>query len=468
LFGLEITRSTRQRAEQQKALQPIYGHGGWWSLIREPFAGAWQRNIEIRTDTVLANSAVFRCISLISSDIAKMRIRLVAKDNNGIWTETENPAFSPVLRKPNRYQSRIQFFANWIESKLIHGNTYVLKERDVRNVVTRLYVLDPNLVTVLVAPDGSVFYELRADHLTGITGESVTVPASEIIHDRWNTLHHPLVGMSPIRAAGLAALQGIRIQENSTKFFECGGRPSGILTAPGHINAETAQRLAEAWNTNYGSAGPGVGKTAVLGDGIEYKPMVMTSVEAQLIEQLKWSAETVCSVFGVPAYMAGVGDPPAYNNIEALSLQYYTQALQVHIEAIEVLLDEALGLGPGYGNPFGVEFDLTDLMRMDTKTKTEAARQAIQSGMSPNEIRKRYFDLGPVDGGETPYLQEQQWPLRHLAERPLPSQRPITEPEPIPSVPDEAEAKRFQAIRRATQEFRRLAAQERDAHAKLH
>jgi HK97 family phage portal protein len=455
---------TRRRQQLDKQLQLVAGHGGWFSLIREPFAGAWQRNLEIRTDTVLANSAVFRCISLISSDIAKMRIRLVAKDNNGIWTETENPAFSPVLRKPNRYQSRIQFVVNWIESKLIHGNTYVLKERDAaRNVVTRLYVLDPNLVAVLVAPDGTVLYELRADYLTGIPGESVTVPASEIIHDRHNTLFHPLVGMSPIRAAGLAALQGIRIQENSTKFFEQGGRPSGILTAPGHINAETAQRLAEAWNTNYGSAGPGVGKTAVLGDGIEYKPMVMTSVEAQLIEQLKWSAETVCSVFGVPAYMAGVGNPPTYNNIESLNLQYYTQALQVHIEAIEVLLDDALGFGPGFGNPFGVEFDLTDLMRMDTKTKTEAARQAIQSGMSPNEIRKKYFDLGPVDGGETPYLQEQQWPLKHLADRPLPSERPITEPEPIPPAPEED--KRLQAIRRATTEFRRLAARERDANA---
>jgi HK97 family phage portal protein len=459
LFGWTIAR---EKAEQ-KALAPVDSRGGWWSIIREPFAGAWQRNIEIRTDTVLANSAVFRCVSLISSDVAKMRIRLVTKDSNGIWNETENPAFSPVLRRPNRYQSRLQFFANWIESKLIHGNAYVLKDRDARNVVTSLYVLDPNLVTVLVAPDGSVFYRLRSDHLTGIRGESVTVPASEIIHDRYNTLYHPLVGMSPIRAAGLAALQGIRIQENSAKFFECGGRPSGILTAPGHINAETAQRLAEAWNTNYGSAGPGVGKTAVLGDGIEYKPMVMTSVEAQLIEQLKWSAETVCSVFGVPAYMAGVGDPPAYNNIEALNLQYYTQALQIHIEAIETLLNEALGLGPGFGNPYGCEFELDTLLRMDTKTKTEAARQAIQSGMSPNEIRKKYFDLGPVDGGETPYLQEQQWPLAHLAARPLPG-RPVTPPEeiePLPSVAEEAEAKRIRAIRQATREFHRLADQER-------
>jgi hypothetical protein len=96
---------------------------------------------------------------------------------------------------------------------------------------------------------------------------------------------------------------------------------------------------------------------------------------------------------------------------------------------------------------------------MDSKTKAEAARQAIQSGVAPNEIRKKYFDLGPTPGGETPYLQEQQWPLAHLVARPLPG-RPVTPPdeiEPLPSVPDEADAKRIRAIRHATRQFHRLA-----------
>ena len=82
-------------------------------------------------------------MTLIAADIGKLRLRLVQQDSNGIWTETENPAYSPVLRKPNRYQNRIKFFQNWVTSKLIHGNTYILKQRDDRNVVTALYVLDP-------------------------------------------------------------------------------------------------------------------------------------------------------------------------------------------------------------------------------------------------------------------------------------------------------------------------------------
>jgi phage portal protein BeeE len=185
----------------------------------------------------------------------------------------------------------------------------------------------------------------------------------------------------------------------------------------------------------------------------------MNADDAQLIDQLKWTAETVCSAFHVPAHMAGIGQPPTYNNIEALNQAYYSQCLQSLIENIELLLDEGLELP----KPYGTEFDLDVLLRMDSKTKAEAARQAIQSGVAPNEIRKKYFDLGPTPGGETPYLQEQQWPWAHLAARPLPG-RPVTPPdeiEPLPSVPDEADAKRIRAIRHATRQFHRLADQER-------
>jgi phage portal protein BeeE len=59
-----------------------------------------------------------------------------------------------VLRKPNRYQNRIKFVETWIASKLLHGNAYILKERDNRGVVVALYVLDPHRVKPLVAPDG--------------------------------------------------------------------------------------------------------------------------------------------------------------------------------------------------------------------------------------------------------------------------------------------------------------------------
>ena len=64
-------------------------------------------------------------------------------------------------------------------------------------------------------------------------------------------------------------------------------------------------RLQEYWNSKYGPGGSSVGAVAVLGGGLKYQPMTMTSTDAQLIEQLKWTSETVCSVFHVPAHMVG-------------------------------------------------------------------------------------------------------------------------------------------------------------------
>lgn len=410
-----ISRLFAKKEKAAGSLAPPDSRGGWWSLIREPFTGAWQRNLEIKRDTVLTYSAVYACITLIASDIAKLRVKLVEQDDSGIWRETTVPAFSPVLRKPNRYQNTIQFLTQWIISKLVHGNAYILKQRDGRGVVVAMYVLDPCRVQPLVSEDGSVYYQLSRDNLTGLDEDQITVPANEIIHDRMNTLYHPLVGISPISACGLAATQGLHIQNHSARFFLNNAMPGGILTAPHTIPDETANRLKAMWEAKFG--GENVGRIAVLGDGLTFESMAIKAIDAQLIEQLKWTAETVCTCFHVPPYMIGVGAAPTYNNIQALNQQYYTQCLQILIESLELCLDEGLGLTAVTGKVYGVELDLDGLLRMDTATQYDAIAKAIGGGfLAPNEGRRK-IDLPPVAGGETPYLQQQNYSLAALNKR---------------------------------------------------
>jgi len=427
-LGLSITRT--------KAVGPlssVESRGGWWPILRESFAGAWQSDVEVRLDNVLTYSTVFACLSLISSDIAKMGLRLMARDPNGIWVEAESPSFSPVLRKPNHYQTRIKFIEQWILSKLVHGNAYALKQRDGRGIVTALYLLDPLRVRPMVAPDGSVFYDLMRDDLSKQPQQQLVAPAREIIHDVGVALFHPLVGLSPIYACGLSAIQGLKIQTNTANLFANGSNPGGVLTAPGAIGDATAVRLKAYWDANY--TGANVGKVAVLGDGLKFEPMMMKAVDAQLIEQLRWTSETVCSTFHVPPYMVGVGPAPTYNNIQALSTQYYTQCLQTLVEALELVLDEGLGLGPTFSNAYGTEFNVDDLLRMDSPTMMDTISKGIGAGvMKPNEGRAR-LNLSPVKGGDTPYLQVQNYSLAALDKRdtaepppPSPPAQPITAP----------------------------------------
>jgi HK97 family phage portal protein len=425
ILGLDITRA--------KALaRPTDRDGAWRPVIRESFTGAWQSNIEVSAESVASNHAIFACQTLIASDIAKLRVKLVVQDaaNPLIWTETTNAAYSPVIRKPNHYQTRLQFWESWILSKLSRGNTYVLKARDARNVVTALYVLSPDLVTPLVSDDGQVFYELRTDTLAGIT-DRVIVPAREIIHDRFNCLFHPLVGISPIYACGLAATQGQSIQTTSTNFFRNGARPGGILTVPGKIDIEMAVALKNQWETGYG--GDNSGKIAVLSDGMKYDGISVTPVDSQLVEQLKWTAETVCSTYHVPPYKLGIGTMPTNSNVQALNVEYYTQCLQSHIEAAELCLDEGLGIGES--SAIGTEFDTDGLLRMDSLTMLTSLKSAVDGGiMAPDDARAR-IGLKGTPGGSTPYMQQQNYSLAALAKRDAGEDPFASKSETVPALP---------------------------------
>jgi len=399
------------------------------SIIGEPFAGAWQRNLEINQNTVLSFHAVFSCISLIASDISKMPLRMMRRDSNGIWKENENGNIAAIYRRPNAFQNRIQFFESWLNSKLCHGNTIVLKIRNSHGNITELRILDWNKVTPLVADDGSVFYQINPDNMSGVD-TSVIVPAREIIHDRFNCLFHPLIGLSPIYAAGLAAVQGHHIQENSAFFFRNGSKPSGVIEVPGSLTEENARKMKAAWETGY--SGENAGKTGILSSGAKYNPISISADDAKVVEQLQMSAKIVCSVFHVPAYKAGIGDFPSYDNIEALEQQYYSQCLQTLIESIELLLDEAFELD---GNT-GTEFDVNSLLRMDSERRIKTLGEAVKNTiMKPNEARLRE-NLPPVDGGDDLYLQQQNFSLGALARRdasddPFGKSTASTSPQPV-------------------------------------
>jgi HK97 family phage portal protein len=428
-------------------LAPTQGSGGWYPIVREPYTGAWQQNDAIMGETVLGYWAVFACVSQIATDIGKLRLRLVEEEEPGIWTETTNPAYSPVLRTPNRYQTIQTFVEQWLASKLTFGNTYVLKERDQRGVVVALYVLDPRRVIPLVAPDGAVYYELRKrDDLAPIDQDSIVVPAREVIHDLMVPLFHPLVGVSPLFACGVSALHGLSMQTNASAFFDNGAKPSGILIAPGAIADETAARLKKQWEAAY--SGPNVGRVAVVGDNLKYEQLTVSAADAQLIEQLKWTGETVCSCYRVPYFMIDSSKGVPYANSEALVQQYYAQCLQSLMVKLETALDAGLGIRETVnGTQYGTEFDPDDLVWLDTTTKTKAAHEAIASGaLTPNEARKKWFGLGPVAGGDTPYMQQQYYALSALADRDLSAPAAPAPPSPtVPEVEPEPEADQLEA-----------------------
>src|SRR5690606_40399170 len=92
IFGFNITR--------EKAVQPVADWRRGWRVIHEPYTGAWQKNDELKRGDLTCYPALYACLNRISQDIGKLPFSLRRRGSNGIWVESENPAYSPVLRKP--------------------------------------------------------------------------------------------------------------------------------------------------------------------------------------------------------------------------------------------------------------------------------------------------------------------------------------------------------------------------------
>jgi HK97 family phage portal protein len=447
-FSFTTGRKKALKTREKSALSHVgvAGSRGWWPLIREWTTGAWQRNEEIQAETVLSNPTLYACITLIAGDIAKLGLKLMQQDDDGVWTATDSAAFSPFLRKPNHYQNRIDFYEWWLISKLTHGNTYVLKARDRRGVVAAGYILDPHRVKPMVAPDGSVFYQLYADELANNGQRGLMAPAREVMHDVCCPLFHPLCGVSPIYAAGFSALQGLNIRRQSNAFFNNGSKPGGVLSAPGNISLETARRVKEYWDTEF--SGDNIGKIAVLGDGLKYEAMAVTAEDAQLVEQLRMTDEDIAKCFHMPRHKVGIGPDPTYNNIEALNLQYYADCLQKHIEKLELVLDYGLELNNVEDRTLGVEFERDDLAQMDSASLIRSEKEA--NGLKTvNESRKR-LGYPKIKGGDTVYRQQQDFSIEALNRRdealPAPPSVDQRQLQPAAAPPDEPEQKRATVI----------------------
>ena len=388
----------------------------WTPWHTAPFSAGWLPNIrECNDASLLAFSAVFACVSIISSDLAKLPVRVLRTRPDGGTEAVPDHPVARLLARPNPYQTRVDFFQQWLASMLLSGNGYAFKSRSAAGAVAALHVLDPARVRVLVADDGAAFYEITSPQGTA------TLPASEVVHHRVFTAAHPLSGISPMYAAASSAAVGARIVMNSNRFFANAARPSGALLAPGKISKETAQRLKEEFARNY--SGDNTGSPAVLSEGLTWTSMTLTASDSQLIEQLRYSVEDVARAFRVPSFLLGDMTKATYRNSEQLMRLYYSGCLQYHIEALEARLDADLGIEAGHG----VEFDLDALLRSDSAGRFEVYKAGIGSGVLTINEARRSEGLPPVAGGDVPFIQVQNVPLSVAASAKAP-------PAPTPPV----------------------------------
>jgi HK97 family phage portal protein len=228
------------------------------------------------------------------------------------------------------------------------------------------------------------------------------------------TLGYPLIGVSPLIAAANTILGAQGIQQHAATFFANMARPSGYLTTAGKFpDRQKAEELKKRWNDAYSGAS-NAGKVPVLEYGMEYKQLTMTAVDAQLVEQLRWTVEDIARVFQIPAFLIGDMTRMMARTSESLMRIYAASCLMAHFSSITERVNLFYELDP---TKEFIDFDIDELFRTDFDVRVQSWTKATQGGIAtPNEARKACFGFNPVEGGDECFMQQQMIPLTSLGQ----------------------------------------------------
>jgi HK97 family phage portal protein len=392
-------------------LQPVdqVARGGNWLTIFDHRPGAWQQHDDGLTEadqgTVMTTAVVYACIRLLAWDIAKLPV-VIKRLTAGIWSLADHQVLGLLLRKPNYYQTWIDFIQSWLYSYLITGNAYIVKVRDAGRF-SQLIVLDPCKVQPMVSPTtGAIWYRVGEDPLTPVTEDDTLIAAADIIHHRYMAWGHPLLGTSLLVRAQMASRMRQGILETNAGLTESNAVPPGILIAPPGLNDDQLKALETKWNNPAAT-----GRTRVVDAAFTFQSLQAKFIDSQAKEFAEIGGIDVCVACGVPPWKVGLGERPS-GELEALNIMYYQDALQLPIEHIEQLLDTGLEVE----KDVYICIEREELFLLDSKSRATVDAILIKGIGTPNEIRRKW-NLPPVTGGDSVYMQQQNYSLEALSKR---------------------------------------------------
>ncbi len=322
-------------------------------------------------------SAVYAAVNMISNSVALLPMKIVTTEG-GRTKEIEHQLKRVLNLKPNNKFNHFNFFKMLIEAVILKGNGYAYIERDENLNVVALHYIDPDWVTPIIQPDGSVKYV--------VNGMSQAIDAINMIH-LFQHVDETFRGISTIKYADMT-LQGVHAAEShSSNFFKSGAGLMGVLKSSAPMTNEQKRQAAESWRLSItNSQGGGV---AILPQGLEYQPISISPEDAQLLETRKYSLAEVARFFNISPVKLFDYSNVSYSTLEQTSLSYLMDTVLPFTQMIE---DEfALKLfKPSEVGKIAVDFDYSVLIQTDKTTEAEYYSKLLTNGiMTINDIRSK-------------------------------------------------------------------------------
>lgn len=378
--------STAPRAEADD--RSPYGN-----FFFEPVGIRATSGMRVTSTSAMALPAVYACVQVLAKSFALMPFCLYEpQEGKGRLKRRDHWLYRLLAKAPNRFQSPFEWRMMLMGHLALRGNAFCQIVGNGRGEIVELLPLHPDRMRVEVLPSGNYRYLY-----TDMQGREIPFMRGEIWHLRGMS-SDGFVGLSPIEVARDVIGEGLAMQSYASRFYVNDARPGGWVEFDGKFSSETAKAdWRKSWQANY--SGANARKVAVLEKGMKYHELKLNNSDAQFVEGRAGNLADIARIWGIPPHKIQDLSRSTLNNIEHQSIEFWTDVMLPWAELWESSIEFFL-LGTDETPELEPEFDMSRLMRGDSKARSERIKNLVLGGvMKPNEGRdEEGYD--PAPGGD--------------------------------------------------------------------
>ncbi len=207
-----------------------------------------------------------------------------------------------------------------------------------------------------------------------------SISSDDIIHLRGLSFN-ALVALSTIGAARDAIGLSMGLEQQASRQMANGAKPNFALLVKKALTEAAAKRLKQQFNDVAGGIN-NTGATVILEEGIEPKPLQMTSVDLEFMAQRNFSIPDVARFYKVPPHKLG-NEVLRGINIDQVNQDYVNNTVMPDLHRFEQKLADYFALD---AEDIDVDMDEKVLLRADA---TAPHRQALRPHLDQRISRRR-------------------------------------------------------------------------------
>lgn len=371
------------------------------SVGRTPVFGRSSAGKSVTPTTAIQLTVVYACIRIIAETVASLPLNVFKMTDKGKEKDYTHPLYSILHDAPNEEMTSFVFRETLTNHLMTYGNAYAQIIRNGLGQIISLHLLLPDKISVERDQTTGKLYYIYTDEEKK---QTTVLKKSEVLHIPGLSFDG-LVGYSPIEMAKNAIGLSMAAEEYGSKFFANGGNPSGVIEHPKTLNGESsAKKLRDNWSAIYGGSSNS-NKTAVLEEGMTYKPISIPPEQAQFLETRKFQVTEICRIFRIPPHMVADLEKSSFSNIEQQSLEFITNTMTPWLVRFEQAFTLAL-LTKDERSTHLIKFNVNAMLRGDTASRAALYNTMRQNGIqNANDIRElEDMNLLPEEVGGNAYL----------------------------------------------------------------